>query len=90
MPTVKVTATGIAAHAGNHHAEGANAIWALSRFITRVSAMNEAVRFTKIEGGQSRNTVPDHAMVMMSCPDDVLSDLDVSSDVQGTTLAIER
>lgn len=86
MPTVKVTARGIAAHAGNHHADGANAIWALCRFIVRVGG--DGVRFTAIEGGQSRNTVPDHATVLMTCSDERLASLDLASDVANTTLSI--
>ena len=85
MPTVKVTARGIAAHAGNHHADGANAIWALCRFILRA---DDDVRFTEIEGGQSRNTVPDHATVLMTCSEAQLESIDLTSDVPNTTLSL--
>jgi glutamate carboxypeptidase len=60
------TAHGTAAHAGNAHAEGVNAIWALSRFIDRAQALTDAghgisVNVGTIAGGQSKNTVPDWA-----------------------------
>jgi glutamate carboxypeptidase len=60
------TAGGRAAHAGNSHAQGINAIWALSRFIDRAQTLTDyaagnTVNVGKIEGGQGRNTVPDRA-----------------------------
>ena len=36
-----VTATGKAAHAGNNHKDGINAIWALAKFIDRAQAMTD-------------------------------------------------
>jgi len=61
-----VTAHGKAAHAGNAHAEGANALWALSRFVDRVQGLTDyargvTVNVGKVVGGQGKNTVPDHA-----------------------------
>jgi glutamate carboxypeptidase len=61
-----VTARGKAAHAGNNHQDGANAVWALARFIDRAQAMTDSARGVtvnvgKITGGQGKNTVPDHA-----------------------------
>ncbi len=90
MPTVKVIATGKAAHAGNHHADGANAIWALSRFIVKLCAKTAEVRLTRIEGGQTRNTVPDRATLVMTCSNEVLATLDLTTDIDGTTLELER
>ena len=63
---VLVTATGKAAHAGNHHADGINAIWALSRFVERAQALTDydagvTVNVGLIEGGSSANTVPAEA-----------------------------
>jgi glutamate carboxypeptidase len=63
---VKVVVRGKAAHAGNAHKDGANAIWSIARFI------DEAQRLTRYErgltlnvgtirGGTSKNTVPDSA-----------------------------
>ncbi len=62
----RVTATGKAAHAGNAHAQGANAIWALARFIDRAQALTAfrpgvTVNVGTVSGGQSKNTVPDQA-----------------------------
>jgi glutamate carboxypeptidase len=59
-------AHGVAAHAGNQHAEGKNAIWALSRFIDRAQGLTDysrgiTVNVGKILGGQGKNTVPDRA-----------------------------
>ncbi len=59
-------AKGVSAHAGNHHAEGVNAIVALSRFVERVSSLTDydsgmTVNVGLIEGGEARNTVPGHA-----------------------------
>ncbi|HEX8794142.1 MAG TPA: M20/M25/M40 family metallo-hydrolase [Polyangiaceae bacterium] len=59
-------AHGKAAHAGNAHKEGANAIWAASRFIDAVQKLTDydrgvTVNVGRIAGGQSKNTVPDRA-----------------------------
>ncbi len=63
---ITACAHGKAAHAGNAHAEGANAIWALARFIDRAQALTDyergiTVNVGKISGGQGKNTVPDAA-----------------------------
>lgn len=89
MPTVKLRATGKAAHAGNHHRDGANAIWALSQVIDRL-ADTSGVRFVAIEGGTSRNTVPDAAVLTLECPESMLADLDLSTDVAGASVTLER
>ena len=57
---------GRAAHAGNGHAEGANAIWTLARFVDRVQRLTDygrgvTVNVGRISGGHSKNTVPDFA-----------------------------
>jgi glutamate carboxypeptidase len=61
-----VVAHGKAGHAGNAHAEGVNAIWALSRFIDRAQQLTDyergvTVNVGKVAGGIGKNTVPDHA-----------------------------
>lgn len=63
---VTATATGKAAHAGNHHADGVNAIWALARFVDRAQALTDydaglTVNVGLIRGGSSANTVPAEA-----------------------------
>jgi glutamate carboxypeptidase len=60
------TAKGRAAHAGNLHHEGVNAIWALARFVDRAQALTDyargrTVNVGKIEGGHAHNTVADAA-----------------------------
>jgi glutamate carboxypeptidase len=64
--SAKVVARGVAAHAGNAHDKGANAIWALSRFVDRAQSLTDygrgvTVNVGKIGGGQSKNTVPEQA-----------------------------
>jgi glutamate carboxypeptidase len=59
-------AFGKAAHAGNNHKEGVNALWAIARFVDRVQALTSydrgvTVNVGKIAGGQGKNTVPDQA-----------------------------
>jgi glutamate carboxypeptidase len=63
---VVATAHGVAAHAGNNHREGKNALWAMSRFVDRVQGLTDyergiTVNVGKIAGGQGKNTVPDRA-----------------------------
>jgi glutamate carboxypeptidase len=57
-----VTSKGRAAHAGNLHHEGINAIWALARFVDRAQGLTDyktgrTINVGKIEGGQAHNTV---------------------------------
>ncbi len=63
---VKVKAHGKAAHAGNHHADGVNAIWALARFVDAAQRLTDydagvTVNVGTIVGGTSKNTVPEAA-----------------------------
>jgi glutamate carboxypeptidase len=56
-------AKGRAAHAGNAYWEGANSIWALSRFVERAQSLSSkdlgvTVNVGLISGGTSKNTVP--------------------------------
>src|SRR6476620_4346877 len=64
------TATGKAAHAGNVHHEGCNAIWALARFIDAAQRLTDydrgvTVNVGKISGGIGKNTVPDRAEALL-------------------------
>ncbi len=64
--SARAVATGKPAHAGNAYWEGANAIWALSRFVDRVQALSNrdtgvTVNVGTITGGTSKNTVPAEA-----------------------------
>jgi glutamate carboxypeptidase len=59
-------AHGRAAHAGNAHKEGANAVWAVARFVDAVQKLTDydrgvTVNVGRISGGTSKNTVPDRA-----------------------------
>lgn len=63
---VVATASGRAAHAGNAHRDGANAIWALARFIDAAQTLTDygrgrTVNVGLVGGGTSKNTVPDRA-----------------------------
>lgn len=63
---VKVIARGKAAHAGADHKSGANALWALARFVDAVQILTDydrgvTVNVGRIVGGQGKNTVPDLA-----------------------------
>ena len=60
-------ARGRAAHAGNRHADGVNAILALARFIDRAEGLTNypsgvTVNVGRVEGGLGKNTVPDRAV----------------------------
>jgi glutamate carboxypeptidase len=59
-------AHGRAAHAGNAHPDGANALWAIARFVDGVQRLTAydrgvTVNVGRLNGGDSKNTVPDHA-----------------------------
>jgi glutamate carboxypeptidase len=59
-------AHGRAAHSGNLHHEGVNAIWALARFVDRAQSLTDydkgvTVNVGRFDGGEARNTVPDAA-----------------------------
>jgi glutamate carboxypeptidase len=63
-------AHGRAAHAGNSHKEGANAIWAAALFVDGVQKLTDydrgiTVNVGRISGGHSKNTVPDLAEVQL-------------------------
>ncbi len=67
---VRVRATGRAAHAGNEHAKGTNAITALARFVAAAAAHTDydrgvTVNVGVIEGGEAANTVPAHASCLL-------------------------
>ena len=61
-----VIAHGKAAHAGNNHADGANAIVALAKFVDAAQALTDygrgiTVNVGQFSGGTSKNTVPERA-----------------------------
>ena len=64
--TLRVVATGVAAHSGNEHQKGRNAITSLARFVDCAQSLTDYDRGTTvntglIQGGTSANTVPAHA-----------------------------
>jgi glutamate carboxypeptidase len=65
-----VVAHGKAAHAGNNHTDGVNAIWALARFVERAQELTDVergitVNVGTIAGGIGKNTVPDRAEALV-------------------------
>jgi glutamate carboxypeptidase len=95
-------AHGKAAHAGNAHKEGANAIWAAARFVDAVQALTDyargvTVNVGRITGGQSKNTVPDRAEVSLDlrfCTradgDSLVADVRRAADAAATAVAGTR
>jgi glutamate carboxypeptidase len=68
--SLRLVAHGKAAHSGNHHADGANAIWALARAIDAAQGVTDYARGITINtgtvtGGLGRNTVPEHAEALV-------------------------
>lgn len=64
---MRAIAHGRAAHAGANHKDGANALWAIARFVDRIQQLTDydrgiTVNVGKVEGGQGKNTVPDQAV----------------------------
>ena len=67
---IRIRATGHAAHSGNRHAEGVNAILALSLLIPQIESMTDYERGITLnvglcEGGSAKNTVPAQASCMV-------------------------
>jgi glutamate carboxypeptidase len=68
--SIRLMAHGKAAHSGNHHADGANAIWAVAKAIDFAQSLTDYARGITIntgtvQGGQGRNTVPDRAEALV-------------------------
>jgi glutamate carboxypeptidase len=64
--SVRVEARGVAAHAGNEHEKGRNAIWSIARFIDRAQGLTDSARGVTVNvglvaGGTTKNTVPSSA-----------------------------
>lgn len=74
-----VTAHGVAAHAGNNHKDGANALWALARFIDAAQQCTDYARGRTVNVGQatagtSKNTVPERAECMLDLRYETVAD----------------
>jgi glutamate carboxypeptidase len=65
--TLTVTAHGVAAHAGNAHDKGRNALWSIARWVDAAQSLSDyargiTVNVGTLRGGTSKNTVPDRAV----------------------------
>jgi len=74
-----VTAHGRAAHAGNNHKDGANAIWALAKFVDAAQQLTDYTRGVTVNaglfsGGTSKNTVPEHASCQLDLRYETVAD----------------
>jgi glutamate carboxypeptidase len=100
----RVAARGKAAHAGNAHQDGANAIWALARFVDRAQALTDydrglTVNVGTIRGGTASNTVPDAAEAWLDLRYESIADAQAlstalheaaaGSELPGTALTVE-
>lgn len=103
--SVRAVATGRAAHAGNAYWDGANAIWALARFVDRAQQLSVrdtgvTVNAGLISGGTARNTVAAEAEAIVDVRaqttvtfDAVLTGLDDAAQdlgVPGAHVSVER
>ena len=82
-------AHGRAAHAGNAHKEGVNAVWALAKLVDRVQGLTDyargvTVNVGKISGGTSKNTVPDRAEALVDLR------FETRADAEALISAIEK
>jgi glutamate carboxypeptidase len=102
---LRAVARGVAAHAGNDHEQGRNAIWSLARFVDRAQLLTDRARGLSINvgtiaGGTTKNTVPAEARceidLRYETPADgarleaALADAACASAVEGTSIALER
>jgi glutamate carboxypeptidase len=105
VASVGVEATGVAAHAGNTHERGRNAIWSLARFVDRAQGLTDyargvTVNVGTIQGGTTKNTVPDAARAAVDLRFTTAEDGEAlyrgleeaaaASAVEGTRLALAR
>jgi glutamate carboxypeptidase len=102
--SLRVTARGVAAHAGNEHDRGRNAIWALARFVDAAQRLTDAgrgltVNVGTIRGGTSKGTVPAEAecevdLRFLTAADGAwleraIADAAGAAALDGTSLAVE-
>jgi glutamate carboxypeptidase len=79
--SMTATSTGRAAHAGNNHREGKNAVWALARFIDKAQSLTDYARGVTVNvgivsGGTSKNTVPESAQAQLDLRFETMKDGD--------------
>ena len=88
-----VVAHGKAAHAGNNHRDGVNAIWALARFIDAAQQLTDyargrTVNVGQVSGGTSKNTVPERAECMLDLRYETIADAETLVDSLRAAAAI--
>lgn len=103
--SARVTARGVAAHAGNDHEKGRSAIWSLARFVDRAQALSDPARGVSVNvglfsGGTTKNTVPAAAECEVDLRfersedgRELLSALGAAAGaaaIEGTTLEVQR
>jgi glutamate carboxypeptidase len=103
--SVRVLATGVAAHAGNEPEKGRSAIWSLARFIDRAQALADvpggvSVNVGVVSGGTTKNTVPASARCEVDLRFERKEDgprllealraAAAEAAIPGTSLAVER
>ncbi|MFT3700433.1 MAG: M20 family metallopeptidase [Kofleriaceae bacterium] len=99
-----VTARGKAAHAGNNHKDGANAIWAIAKFVDAAQRLTDyargcTVNVGLVSGGTSKNTVPEGAQAQLDMRYETVADARALEDglraaaaasaIEGVTLEVE-
>jgi glutamate carboxypeptidase len=75
-------AHGVAAHAGNNHKDGGNAIWALARFADAAQQLTDYARGRTVNvgtfsGGTSKNTVPERAECVLDLRYETVADAEL-------------
>ncbi len=103
--SVRVEARGVAAHAGNEHEKGRNAIWSIARFVDRAQALTDRARGVTVNvglvsGGTTKNTVPAFAACEVDLRFEAVADgraleealqaIARDAAVEGTTLEVQR
>jgi glutamate carboxypeptidase len=98
-----VIAHGKAAHSGNNHKDGANAIWALSKFVDAAQQLTDYARGVTVNvgqfsGGTSKNTVPERAECKLDLRYQTVADAEAlvadleaaaaAASIQGVTLEV--
>jgi glutamate carboxypeptidase len=88
-----VIAHGKAAHSGNNHKDGANAIWALAKFVDQAQQLTHyergvTVNVGEIKGGTSKNTVPERAECKLDLRYETVADAEaLVSDLKAAAAA---
>lgn len=89
-----VIAHGKAAHSGNNHKDGANAIWGLAKFVDRAQQLTNyergvTVNVGEFKGGTSKNTVPERAECKIDLRYETVADAEaLVSDLKAVASAV--